>query len=1409
LDGCSFLSNTVQQDLIEVGDGTELHMRTSSIIANTAGGSVLSVIGAIRVMLTSTKFKENIFESEAGMIQAAFDKLSIGGESCGLYNLQPSGFCNGIYSSGICRSLPQCRLICVDTVEDLQASFVLINGLPPVVEVCAGTTLSLSEKSEPLKISLSGTELRCGSSGLFQDDCIVNGGRDQIAVKAGNVRISGFFFAASTRVSIIAQGPENSTLTVRNCHFTEHEGLAVILVVHEDAGVSTELDELRNINIASMNVRLQTSLIFDNIVDLSPIVSIRGSISVNDCVFQRNTGQASTIISTSESTVSIFASCFLGNTATGSTISLDQSASLLRNEDNFGIGNDAGICEGLNYEDSGCLELSSRFCTSTIGIPYDVFSTFTSCIADYSELSEALSDESSAINIQLCPGSTIDMVGRDPFQITLDDTSIFCGHDGSRLNECHLNGGESQITVGIGVQRVRISGVTFSRSTQVAVVLSSQNPLSIEFMKCSWVACKGESSVQIFFQNNITDSPTSSPTMPEELSDDVFSGTGADFFGQRQLEDNKRPDSALIKFDQCSFMENEVTSSLLSNVGALLDLQSCSFTSNTVGQALISSEVSTISISGSCFEDNEIDGTTNLVSSDGISEDFLGSNFQSNNNFLSSPPDEVCNGLFDSSKNECNLFDVRFCEAHLDSACFTNWEKLLKSVEITQSLGHGGTFTLCKDSTLFADSLVGIKLSMDNSVIQCGENGASRNRCVISGGTVPFHITGNATGIEFRGITFTGSTVAAIHAAGSNHSDVSLSDCIFIQNTGLAAVANYGGDIQSLMPSRLLRFHGRRLQRAFDLDRIDLSAESMNLKVERSIFIENTVLYSPLLGLGGRVEVKDTIFLNNSGASTALGIWLGGTVTLFSSCFAAESTEVPVFLGDGSTLALTDVLGEAVMSPETNCTFGAFNGSHCFPIDEASCAIDLEDIDIVAPLNGCVDNWSDLARAVMSDSVRARELITFTLCENTDFNASGSLTPIVVNGPDVIIQCGASGLRSGNCKIIGGSTHFKIEGRGRSTFRGISFFGATIASVLATGESSAIAVFHECVWEDNTGRAVLLIHKETEGEDILSIEDFGTLPQENPGTAMTALIDRSLFRTNRPGFAVITNNGGIVNILETMFAGNKGSRLGVLAAFNGAQVGVSFTCMNENTAEVRGIIYFDDESTIDFARNTHALGNEVEQDACNGIYFETSGSCLLSNDCQGQCEEFDIRTCPLENFEGDGTFSPTSSPTFLATTSPTANTTNRTSDQAILKGPEEEEVDFKQELNLALIVGLGVGIPILLCCCLPGIFIIVSKIINRGSSAVQPMDDAKTSTNQGLVDKNSDDSDSSGVASNSSKGKSTETMGSLSGGDGDDGLLGPMKEEILTSDDDDPLADLGSISLLDNDMGLRSLDEEG
>lgn len=1270
LNRCVFSDNKVEEVLF-IQDAP-ISLSNCTFRDNVANGSMIAAFDS-SLSILSTTFLDNTFDSIQGLLYVMGDSIIIKDDGvCTLSNVPLGDKCQGILQGGgDCTELPECVIDCLDSWDKLVAD---VEASQQTLVLCANTTIDVPEDT-PLMLEMKKTVLQCGREGLRSDGCVLSGGSDQVVIAASGIEIIGVTFIGSSRISVRGEADRESVALIRDCEFRGHTGVGVLLI---DRDGETFLSSGENLLLSgsdgsekqSMSLEVENCLIIDNAVALAPILVMEGSLVVSSSVFQENEAGVGSIAAFSSSTLGVSSSCFLGNTGKSametiaSTVFVEASSELTRNDGNFGIGNkvESDYCaDGVTQAGHACIPFTARFCESSTYNESGTFTKFSSCINDFQALTALVSELNSSIEIEICPLTVFDLNDQNLLHLLVErsDITISCGRDGSRQNDCRFTGGDKQVEIVGNVTNVILKGLTFVGATKSSVMIEGSSPLSVEFFDCAWEETKGESAVVVTSLDPPTDSPTSAPTSEQDDTDDIF----------RLLE--KVGFEVLLT--RCSFERNEVTSSLIFSKGASLDVQSCSFSSNSVGDSIVTTESGRLVLKSTCFEEEGF-----LVTSDGSSSIESESNYAASTGTTEA---SICAGIFDTTSDECESFNSTFCEAPIEADCFGDWYSLSQAVGTARTLGKGSVFTLCQDTIFNVDRFNPIELDVDDTVIQCGSSGALENRCTIIGGAVQFRVTGDVT---FRGINMLNSSVAAIHAGGEDSRVTSIDNCLFSGHSGLAAVISYLGDIRSQPGNR---------QRRTQEGRLPETGPTMTVDVTDSVFVQNSVKFAPLSIMGGTLVLNSTTFTENNGSSTAVGIWFGGNLLLSPSCFNDQGAAPSVFVDAGSTIDGLDPSTTGDKASSGNCT-GILSGDDCLPIQEQNCGS-----DAFLPPQECYDSWVDLSKAITSSLTQDRDDISFSICENTtldvDEDVNEEATPIVVAGVQVEIKCGEGGSRDDNCVIRGGRSHFKLVGSGTTTFIGLTFEKASFASVLAAGEASSVATFTHCTWRQNDGQTTVLINSQLDPDIDIFVEDLADLV-ESSGTAMTVLTDKCIFENNDVDFGVITNIGGDLNLLETVMVNNRDARFGVIAGINGATVGLSYTCFTGNSAVERGIVFLDQSSTLAFNRNAFASNNGVSLGECSSIFLETDGSCAKNSTCQGDCDAFESRTCRVASFTADSTVEPTATPSLNPTISPAtpkpgAGEAPETKDPSSDSGGNKSGILVAAILVPLLLIALGVG----------------------------------------------------------------------------------------------------------------------
>mmetsp|Transcript_5341 Transcript_5341/g.7837 ORF Transcript_5341/g.7837 Transcript_5341/m.7837 type:complete len:409 (-) Transcript_5341:143-1369(-) len=272
--------------------------------------------------------------------------------------------------------------------------------------------------------------------------------------------------------------------------------------------------------------------------------------------------------------------------------------------------------------------------------------------------------------------------------------------------------------------------------------------------------------------------------------------------------------------------------------------------------------------------------------------------------------------------------------------------------------------------------------------------------------------------------------------------------------------------------------------------------------------------------------------------------------------------------------------------------------------------------------NYCHDNWQDIAYEI--EQSYGNE--TFVVCPGTTFRVSSEDT-IEMYAPNIRLMCGNDGTLRNNCSFDGGTTHLSIPGGKKATHlfvSGFTFRNAVETSVEAFGSEEAIAIFHDCVWENNSGEfggAVNVYH--------------------HSGVAMSIFFENCVFTGNEAPFgAAIMIEDGTVNVTRCLFEDNL---LGWPIEVEGTLI-LEDSCFVTNNGTV--YVYEDGHATFSDISN-FASGNfsPLAGYVCEGIYDEAQSF-------PRNCVEFKAAQCMATSVP------PTSSPTIFLSQNPTSSTTD-------------------------------------------------------------------------------------------------------------------------------------------------------
>lgn len=570
------------------------------------------------------------------------------------------------------------------------------------------------------------------------------------------------------------------------------------------------------------------------------------------------------------------------------------------------------------------------------------------------------------------------------------------------------------------------------------------------------------------------------------------------------------------------------------------------------------------------------------------------------------------------------------------------------------------TFFVCPQTTLVPEeygyknnTYSDIWVKQDNISILCARDGDNRNSsdyCVFEGGISHVYIRGDNA--YFEGFLFEGATDGSVRAWGEQTANyVTFVDCVWRDNRG---------DVGSAIS----------IWHTYE----ELGV-AQNVKLVRCSFEENTSLYagSAVLNEGGTLVVKDSIFIENKGG-WPIEVSHGGKLSISSSCFNDNPGAVFIYEGSQVTLQtfnfgihnngdLYDCEGsflqesnECAEFTAQTCLADIYLDSPIYPapitsaptpMPPTSFTLSSEPTTTGTPLIPasqpsssptsknyfCYDNWQDLAYKIE----RSYGNETFVVCPGATFRPSLEET-IKAYAPNISLMCGYDGAISNNCAFDGGKTHLSIPGGKKVTHlfvSGFVFRNASKTSIVAFGGEKAIAIFHDCFWENNAGEyggAVDVYHN------------------SGSGVAMSLFFEDCVFTGNEAIYgAAIMIERGIVTVMRCRFEDNL---LGWPIEVNGELI-LEDSCFLTNN----GAVYVWEGGQVTFSKlSNFASGNlsPLADYKCEGVYDE-------GKEFPRNCEEFKADQCMATQYMSiTPTISPSINPTPKPSSAPAVDSPNNT-----------------------------------------------------------------------------------------------------------------------------------------------------
>jgi len=784
--------------------------------------------------------------------------------------------------------------------------------------------------------------------------------------------------------------------------------------------------------------------------------------------------------------------------------------------------------------------------------------------------------------------------------IKKSNTVIQCGKDGSRENKCIIVGGTNQIVINSSPSGVKLVGLTMLHSTNSAVNAAGDYNASATIYDCEFSSHFGPAAVLIHNSGsggNYTEGELSEsiPVILSSFREDMHNRNKDDEIQRRSVV-QQMGNSMSVDFEYCTFSDNRVMYAAVVVVGGRARSINSVFSRNIAEWGAVGAVFDGIvSIAASCFSLNEGNSSGSVYIDAGSHLILSANNFGSNNfavNGCSSiflagacQSETDCNGVcVDHEKSSCVAESApRFTIAPSPTPiitipttspapwCFSDWEKLLAAVN---SAATGETFIICPNTLFdlanYEESVTAV-IRTSNTVIQCGYNGSKEGGCVISGGSDIFNVSGSPTDVKIMGLVMYRSTGVAVNAGGGPNASIAFIDCEWVEHVGEAAVLVNNTALQDgVVHSETFSDNAY-----FSLSSNPLLSQtrlSMMVTFERCSFRDVSVTAASVSVIGGTVVFGGTNFYGNVAEMSVIGVFHGGHATISDSCFVNNKgvRSGSVLISAGSVLeeqnnfgfnntnlngACGDVFLAESCSSDNNCI-----GS-CSSFDAPISVCRVTDAPFGLQPEGppagasaqpspspvetdCFSDWKDLSRAIASSNEAGR---TFVICPSAVLDASAypdaSLTPIVLRSDDMLIQCGLDGLNSNNCTITGGVAHFRISGSPKGVkLSGLTMRGAKLVSVFAAGDTDAVTIFSNCVWEENNGLAGILIYKEdpslTLTDLFSSVEALSSMADRLLPASMSLILETCIFKNNVVIYSVALNINGNLSVDECIFLGN-------------------------------------------------------------------------------------------------------------------------------------------------------------------------------------------------------------------------------------------------------------------------------
>lgn len=317
----------------------------------------------------------------------------------------------------------------------------------------------------------------------------------------------------------------------------------------------------------------------------------------------------------------------------------------------------------------------------------------------------------------------------------------------------------------------------------------------------------------------------------------------------------------------------------------------------------------------------------------------------------------------------------------------------------------------------------------------------------------------------------------------------------------------------------------------------------------------------------------------------------------------------------------------------------------------------------------------------------------FVLCPSTTFdlglelefndpNARQNMVGLIPLLDNSHYKCGDDGALSNRCILSGGWYHILFEDDiplVNITFSGLTFEKSLDSSVMAYGQPGNDAVFINCRWKNNKQGSFLIDNfwhlylqggiiepggtraggggrrhnyrrREMERElefDAWDVHSLltrrGNIPKiRNERHRYLQIVGGDYpsmylgfagchFTENELGVALISNDGGFLDLTKCRFENNKAAV--IIANVLSARLAMYGATTFRNNDDMIGPVFLDSTSTLLFHEKTTGENNIGSNNVvqCEGIFMESPGADCLNNpeECYGSCCEWGDASCDL------------------------------------------------------------------------------------------------------------------------------------------------------------------------------------